>query len=286
MIFANTLFPFRRTNEDDVHDQIGSNSSTPPGAATPRPDLTDKRLPGIIHSYFGQVRDSFRSSPKPSNNSSPAPSVSSTQVREGAAQAKGPGPSCLRPGVLPSPTPSASPVSRYNASSELNGELEKLTEGEYSPLTNQATPPQTPRTRSQESKMPPSGLSQTSFSSSIKSKDTQGATVGPPKGKLSVSISEGRGLRPSVDPYVVCQFQWAEYISEGPRNEGDVRKSLDAPGRSNGFTIRRSDSDMGRPMAIPMRSRQSSNNGTSSDPKENGQMKEVTNPKWEHEAIL
>jgi len=43
---------------------------------------------------------------------------------------------------------------------------------------------------------------------------------------------------------------------------------------------------MGKPMAIPMRSRQSSNSGTSSDPRENGTLKEVTNPKWEHDAIF
>jgi protein-serine/threonine kinase len=53
-----------------------------------------------------------------------------------------------------------------------------------------------------------------------------------------------------------------------------------------GLAINRTDSDMGRPMAIPMRSRQSSNSGTSSDPKENGQLQETANPKWEHDTIL
>jgi len=106
--------------------------------------------------------------------------------------------------------------------------------------------------------------------------------VGAPKGKLSVSISEGRGLRPSIDPYVVCQFQWAEYISDGPRNDASKKDKRNA----GPLHIRRADGDLGKPMAIPMRSRQSSNNGTSSDPRENGNMSDVTNPKWEHEAIL
>jgi serine/threonine protein kinase SCH9 len=115
-----------------------------------------------------------------------------------------------------------------------------------------------------------------------KSKEDRAPAVGPPKGKLALSITEGRGLRPSVDPYVVCQFQWAEYISEGPKNETARKDKRNAAG----LHIRRSDSEAGRPMAIPMRSRQSSNNGTSSDPREDGTFSEVTDPKWEHDAIL
>merc|ERR1711881_829198 len=41
-------------HDEDV-DHIGSNASTPPGAHTPRPDLVDKRLPGIIHSYLDRI---------------------------------------------------------------------------------------------------------------------------------------------------------------------------------------------------------------------------------------
>ncbi|KAK1911307.1 hypothetical protein P3342_012607 [Pyrenophora teres f. teres] len=187
----------RATNDsnDDGHDQIGSTSSTPPGATTPKPDPTDKRLPGILHSYFGQ-----------------------------------------------------------------------------------ATPPQTPRTRSQESKPLPSNLSRTS-NASDQSKESKTAPVVAPKGKLQVTISEGRGLRPSTDPYVVCQFQWAEYISDGPRHDESKK------GRP-GMQMKRAESQMGTPMAIPMKSRQSSNSGHSSDPRENGSLEEVTCPKWEHEAIF
>ncbi|KAH7380660.1 kinase-like domain-containing protein [Pyrenochaeta sp. MPI-SDFR-AT-0127] len=276
------LMPYRATNDtnDDGHDQIGSTSSTPPGATTPRPDPTDKRLPGILHSYFGQVRDSLMPQRKssavnpspapqsPSAHNGPEPAPSEPQEKEKESES--------RPKMLPSPTPSAS--SRTPSTSQLTGETEKLTQGDFAPP--QATPPQTPRTRSQESKPLPSNLSRTS-NASEKSKESKTApVVGAPKGKLSVTISEGRGLRPSVDPYVVCQFQWAEYISDGPRHD-EAKKGRHAP-----MQMRRTESEMGRPMAIPMRSRQSSNSGHSSDPRENGTFDEVTSPKWEHEAIF
>lgn len=270
-------------SNDDDQDQIGSNSSTPPGASTPRPDPTDKRLPGILHSYFGQVRDSLIPRRKSSAvNPSPAPAPATED--EESSKDQDADASRLRSNTLPSPTPSASSTSRHPSTSQLTGETEKLTEGAYAPPLNQATPPQTPRTRSQEGKRPASSLSQSTLASNAKAKEKEkesqgGADVGPPKGKLSVAISEGRNLRPSVDPYVVCQFQWAEYISDGPRNDP-------AKDKRHPLAIQRTDSETGKPMAIPMRSRQSSNNGTSSDPREDGTLKEVTNPTWEHEAIL
>jgi protein-serine/threonine kinase len=106
--------------------------------------------------------------------------------------------------------------------------------------------------------------------------------VGAPRGKLLVSIAEGRGLRPSVDPYVVCQFQWSEDISEGPKAEAAARKERGA----RAMAIQRTDSQMNTPQALPMRSRQSSNNGISSDPRENGTFDEVTDPKWGHDTVF
>jgi hypothetical protein len=282
-------------SNDDEPDQIGSNSSTPPGASTPRPDPTDKRLPGILHSYFGQVRDSLiprrkSSAVNPSPTPAPAPAPALATATADPSSKEESDASRLRSNTLPSPTPSASSTSRHPSTSQLNdGETEKLTEGAYAPPHNQATPPQTPRTRSQEGKRPASSLSYSTLAPTQKPKEKEkekvketrdrGPDVGPPKGKLSVAISEGRDLRPSVDPYVVCQFQWAEYISDGPRNDA-------AKDKRHPLAIQRTDSETGKPMAIPMRSRQSSNNGTSSDPRENGSLKDVTNPKWEHEAIL
>ncbi|KAF2000078.1 kinase-like protein [Amniculicola lignicola CBS 123094] len=292
---VNALLTPHRAGDDDSHDQIGSNSSTPPGAATPRPDLTDKRQPGILHSYFGQVRDSLLPRRKSTINPSPAPAPpapSSDQAQGVATSEKGDAHNNPpRSTALPSPPPSTASVSRPPSTSKLPGEAEKLTPGDLTSLQNQATPPQTPRTRSAEGKPPTSGLSHTSLAYGSKTKevkeakDTKAPAVGPPKGKLSVSISEGRGLRPSVDPYVVCQFQWAEYISDGPRSdEPSKRRSGDRSRGLGPMAMKRTESDMGKPMAIPMRSRQSSNSGMSSDPRENGTFNHVTNPQWEHEA--
>ncbi|KAF2733094.1 kinase-like protein [Polyplosphaeria fusca] len=287
---ANTYLAPTRASDDAEHDQIGSNNSTPPGAATPRPDPTDKRLPGILHSYFGQVRDSLLPRRKSLANPSPAPASSSAQHHRPQPQEKDMDTDTtrLRSTTLPSPTPSASSASRHPSTSQLAGQDEKLTEGDFAPPRNQATPPHTPRTRSVEGKVPTSSLAQTSLASlkRERAKEEKAPAVGPPKGKLAVTISQGRNLRPSVDPYVVCQFQWAEYISEGPRSVENKRPKEQLGRNASGLAIRRTDSDMGKPMAIPMRSRQSSNSGTSSDPKENGTFKEVTDPKWEHDAIF
>lgn len=278
------LTPHRAaTHDDDSHDQIGSTSSTPPGASTPRPDPTDKRLPGILHSYFGQVRDSLLPQSKPSSKSSnPAPASSDVAAKEAKDQ-RVTEKATPHQNMLPSPAPSAS--SRTPSASQLNGETEKLTEGDFSSPQNQATPPQTPRTRSQEGKPPTSNLSRTSLASnnSRESKgssksDKDAAVVGPPKGKLAVTITEGRDLRASTDPYCVIQFQWAEYISDGPKHD-------DTKGRRGPMQMRRTESEMQKPMAIPMKSRQSSNSGHSSDARDDT-FEETNNPTWEHEAEL
>ncbi|KAJ5218943.1 uncharacterized protein N7498_001042 [Penicillium cinerascens] len=101
-----------------------------------------------------------------------------------------------------------------------------------------------------------------------------GPPVGPLKGKLFVKISEARGLRPSIDPYVVCVFEWNEYISKGAKDgeEEQIRRQMDA------------EAEAGRPMAIPMRSRQSSHN-TALDGELKGSMP-VTDPHWDHEAVF
>lgn len=417
MATANALASRSRPSEDDVHDQIGSNSSTPPGAATPRPDLTDKRLPGIIHSYFGQVCASFRTSPKPADSLSksniptarsesmgkhrqwhgqqggdPLPTApSSPRNAEDAARDMPP----LLPherldldlllplqipklesSAIPYPTPPVSSSSSIHRASKgesggfsLSGERpcaaralssqdeknsvhvllqrerrhtftspsphlnlvatpsvsaafisnpaldsssvnpvhsitaqlsasrrqsaslsrrgsRKLTKGGSSPPGTQSTPPHTPRTRSQDGTTSrrstagtPSAVSRTIGPSP--------ATAGPVLGKLSVEISEGRGLGPSYDPYVVCQFQWSEYISQGPINADVEQKQNASPRQPNGLggiAMRRTDSGS-RPRAIPMSSRQSSHTGRDAA-EDRGTAHEVNDPKWEHKAVL
>ncbi|KAF2843102.1 kinase-like protein [Patellaria atrata CBS 101060] len=269
MTLTNVFTPYR-PHDDDGHDQIGSNSSTPPGAATPRPDLVDKRLPGIINTYFGQVRDSLLSLSKPGVSTSLPP------VATAAPRGEQQWPE-HRPEPLPTAPSSPREVSRDDDSQSSNGN-QRLTGSVASPPRPQNTPPQTPRTRSQEGNQRVSTPS--NAETRRRSGDSTRPPVGAPKGKLSVTIIEARGLKPSVEPYVVCQFQWAQWVSGGPRrgsNSGNNR---------GGETSRRTENDLGRPMAIPMRSRQSSHTGISSDPAQSGNATKITSPKWEHDAVF
>ncbi|KAJ9649454.1 Serine/threonine-protein kinase [Coniosporium apollinis] len=407
MASANNVATLHRaTGDDDGHEQLASGSSTPPGAATPRPDLTDKRLPGILHTYFGQVCDSFRTRPKHTSSTSPthiaasgtaeqkaehrslprlggdalptapaspteafsgdgglppllpheqpdmshqkiffrpgppssyptpptsaassmhrtskdepstngcsdsnAPASRTRLSHNGKAMSKSPSKARRHTFAISSPlssiittssvpaahianpatristTSPSSPIvasltaSRPPSPSKAAKKVKRLTEGGIS-LSAQNTPPQTPRTRSQEDRVE-SPKPQSSSSGTSRASDN--AAVAPPKGKLSVIISEGRALQPSVDPYCVCQFQWAEYISDGPR-KGRTSGKTDGAGKGDGVVMRRADSEMGRPMAIPMRSRQSSHSGSNTGMQET--RAEVTNPKWDHEAIF
>ena len=122
---------------------------------------------------------------------------------------------------------------------------------------------------------------------------SSGAQAPAPKGKLTVKINEARGLRKSRDPYVVAVFQRNELVSRGPRDdeEEDYEDSSSSTPMSGipigGIPIMRSGSDSGRPMAIPMKSRQSSNTSLSEyrDFKAKGR-RSFTNPKWDTEAVL
>jgi hypothetical protein len=354
-------------------DEADSTASTPPGAVTPHPDLSDKRLPGITHNCFGQVRNvvshsfsalssAFTSNvsvapvlasketklststmlqDSPSYVSSPlissfgfeetkaaaTPLSSSSSVHEddhtrsrGSSSSydlchdaqPSKGSSLRRPsransrsqsyGYIPTaftPLPEVdtssamatlTPFSSIKASAvsskPVNSLLSKsprqsistqknpntgLTKGALSPPLQQSTPPQTPRTRSQEDRTD-SGANTPSRLSNSSNIKTDGTTIGPVLGTLTVMISEGRGLRPSIDPYVVCEFQLSQYISDGP-----VAQTTNG---SSGVTIQPA-VGKGRPMAIPMKSRQSSSTG-----RDTTEQQEVTNPKWEHKAVL
>jgi serine/threonine protein kinase SCH9 len=115
-----------------------------------------------------------------------------------------------------------------------------------------------------------------------------GAPAPAPKGKLTVKIAEARGLRKSRDPYVVAVFQRNELVSKGPlpgKEDEEEQGTTSSP--MGGIPIMRSGSDSGRPMAIPMKSRQSSNTSLSDyrDFKIKGR-RSMTNPKWDTEAVL
>lgn len=162
---------------------------------------------------------------------------------------------------------------------------------EHAAPPRKQTPPRTPRTLSHETK-PTSQESKTSAPPSHETArarhgSTDATLMDQPKGKLSIQISSGRGLRPSVKPYVVCQFQYNEYISKGPRSDSGNGTESDANTESlrrGPLRMQRTDSDVGRSMAIPMKNRQSSQ--TSLSDRDIGRKQEVTDPVWNHEAVL
>lgn len=201
-----------------------------------------------------------------------------------------------------SPKAPTFPTSDKLPVSKASPEHSKLTENAPAGLRDKNTPPLTPRALSHE-REPSDKRSPTSAASSAasgeptdasteNSKSTSieaprdGLPVESPKGKLSVRISQARGLRPSYDPYVVCVFEWNEYISKGPKHdathEPEEKKRKNEPLAA--VPIRRTDSDMGKPMAIPMKSRQSSNNSQMENVDQRGN--QVTDPEWDHEAVL
>lgn len=117
-----------------------------------------------------------------------------------------------------------------------------------------------------------------------------GAQAPVPKGKLTIKIPEGRGLRRCRDPYVVVVFQRSELISGGPRPNEDEENLVIPPPSMGGIAIQRQGSDSGRPpMSIPMRSRQSSNTSIGDHSSIRNRLTvrtALTDPKWDAEAVL
>lgn len=414
-----------RTVDDDFPDHIGSHSATPSGAQTPQPDLQDKRLPGIMHQYFGggqvgtESHNSVSALPKNTTPSIEPPTneaFMSRQVQELTASAPFTAPATPNQELdddddhhhpvavsvelfeLPSnlerksfgcPTPpvssSSSSVkqkesderdrpgnidsrrlsegkqtvsalprksSSYHAvlkslpgivtdvsveathfspvrtdkrssssGTSLNNnhisspisalssclDLVKLTRG-VAPPRKKNTPPHTPRANSNStstnepinrSSNPGSSSSQTTNETLPHSQSEEATKVEsyielPPtrnqKGKLSMHISRGRGLKPSFDPYVVCFFEWNTYITRGPKqqaHEGSERSySKTREAIFGGVPIQRSASDMGRSIAIPMKSRQGSSTSISDQRNGTNREQQVTDPKWDIEATF
>lgn len=419
-----------RHENGDQPDQIGSNCPTPSGAETPQPDPSDKRLPGIISSFFGQVglnpssrseaqdshavtapfldygldshlpqhsrearlsRRSSRSSgslvmvgrdqnhadsppesldeqgqnrtpaedmPEPVPTELPSTPLSSTSSflqKEKSAAANGQlendasvnsvaqalrnfilSPSsfkCRRHASLPISSVNVGPVLAAHISnpstfshqtapgspiapvlqkddmlpkSPSTQEIRKLTSSATAESRVKNTPPLTPRALSHEDgypekRSPLSGSSMIAdtrkppeISTAKTTEPTRNSETLPTnssKGKLVVKIHEARGLKPSYDPYVVCVFEWNEFISNGPRHDAMDVDHEEAPGRKShkdtmaALPMKRTDSDMRKPMAIPMKSRQSSNN-SEMDSHQSRSNSPVTDPQWDHEAVL
>jgi protein-serine/threonine kinase len=201
-------------------DAYNIDSDTPrSGIATPQPDPSDKRLPGIMHSYFGQ-----------STPATPTRALSNQTIKSDAS----------------------------GGSDPANGQNGKTNTSDPALIAAQTT------------------------------LTAPGAPAPAPKGKLTVKIVEARGLRKSRDPYVVAVFQRNELVSKGPLpDENDDNEDATSSPALGGIPISRSGSDSGRPMAIPMKSRQSSNTSLSDyrDFKIKGR-RSISNPKWDTEAVF
>ena len=261
----------------------------------------------LVESSINSVTQALRNFVLPKSSSSikarrhqslPVSSITKSSVS--AAHISNPTSSAHTP---PAQSPSASARSPHQPpTSKSFKELSKLTSNAAAESRDKATPPMTPRTLSHEGRHTEkrSPLSSTSTSATARGaptdigrevqhpykRDTVLPTHGP-RGKLAVRIAEGRNLKPSFDPYVVCQFEWNEFVSAGARQdamEGDDDHKKITSERLSSVPIRRTDSDMGRPMAIPMKSRQSSTNGVNEA--DIRHLTKVTDPQWNHEAIL
>lgn len=206
--------------------------------------------------------------------------------------------------TLKSPSPLTS--ARSSLTSFL--ELTKLTKDVAALPRSKNTPPLTPRALSNDdieitkksslstTKTVPEEIRDSNLridksnnlASSVSATAKSSAPVGPPRGKLWVKILEARGLRPSYDPYVVCVFEWNESIARRAKSEETDADKDDSKGKEDflgAVPVKRSISDMGRSMAIPMKSRQSST-ASLSDHKIFKSGRQLTDPKWEHEAVL
>ncbi|KAG8632121.1 hypothetical protein KVT40_001261 [Elsinoe batatas] len=182
--------------------------------------------------------------------------------------------------------PTASRRSSGNSTSS-NKRKRGLTKGN----SQQNTPPQTPRALSSESRAGQhnGGLQTAPKTSRSSSSTSANGPVTQIKGQLQVSIVQGRGLRPSTAPYVVCIFQLNEDISEGAQADAMDTRQDQAPEEdlAKGVAMRRIGSDQGRPLSIPgLRSRQSSQTNIAQLRTNAANDERVTDPVWKHEATF
>ncbi|OQO10578.1 hypothetical protein B0A48_03876 [Cryoendolithus antarcticus] len=161
----------------------------------------------------------------------------------------------------------------------------------------QSTPPQTPRSGSHESKRGenvapvPAASTPAKSTRSSDSGSQPDVPVRQQKGQLEIHVEEGRGLRPSIQPYVVCVFQQNEDVSSGPKDDAmDTAVDdgqHDDDNLAKGVAMRRMGSGSGTPLAIPgMRSRQTSSTNIQQLRRGSMNPAQVTDPKWHHAATF
>jgi hypothetical protein len=304
------LLPHERVGASDASLHPTSNGlhpyPTPPVSTSPslhRLKLSDsaseegqedKKSPVGSSTHHESMSEAF---PPKARRSSMLDPLSSILTPSNVHAAHFSSPSDRSPTNSPAPDPAHERVAfAFSAASPSYDKLTKLTDD--AGLPREKSQPGTPtRALSQQSvksdaslselekeKVVQSGKSSTSEGEASAS-STSGAVVAP-RGKLTVKILEARGLRRSRDPYVVATFQRNELVSKGPRDEEVEEEDEDVKNTTGGIPIMRTTSDNGRPMAIPMERRQSSNTGIDYRDSRNKMVKSITDPKWDMEAAL
>ncbi|RMZ77864.1 hypothetical protein DV738_g4091, partial [Chaetothyriales sp. CBS 135597] len=252
----------------------------------------DSAETGLLESGIQSIAQALRNFVLPKSNLSGKPrrpqSLPVASVtRSNVAAAHISNPASSSPSSPPPSSPATSRPSRAPPPQLQSSEENGLTLDAAPGSRAKATPPHTPRALSQEDR-PQSPLASDAVSEADKQNKPAVATLpsASTRGKLAVRIAEGRNLKPAFDPYVVCVFEYNEYISKGPKHDAmevDGQEQEQPDPRNHSIPIRRTDSDMGKPMAIPTRSRQSSTNGMGDVPP---RLQRVTDPQWDHEAVF
>lgn len=192
----------------------------------------------------------------------------------------------------PGPTDAASSSSEYASVTQ----LKKLTNmggfksGTSTPARASVAAPSQTESPSNSANQETGRGSDQSATSTTSSATPAGTRVPAIKGKLTIKVSEGKGLRQCRDPYIVVSFQRSELQSDGPRVTAEVDEDAAVQAVAmGGLPIQRQGSDSGRPfMSIPMKSRQSSNTSIHDFQafRNRPARRSFTNPKWDAEAIL
>lgn len=184
------------------------------------------------------------------------------------------------------PSTPADPTSTAARSPSNSEDKQKLTEG--AERRDQNTPPLTPRSGSHESRRGDDAVVKPIRTASDSSQTP--VVVAQNKGQLEVVVEEGRGIKPSIQPYVVCVFQQSEDVSSGAAKDDEMDTAVEGSGdHSNdenlarGVAMRRMGSGSGTPRPIPgMPSRQTSSTNIADLKK--GKPEQTTNPLWKHTA--
>ncbi|KAJ6141429.1 C2 calcium/lipid-binding domain CaLB [Penicillium chermesinum] len=309
-IMHNYFQSFVMLGREEGSEKLEPNLPTPPHSLLrsdemelpSSPDLSGGSILDTLKKYLSPASSDPPSDPPSSRQTSlPVSSVSDDPVL--ATHFSNP---CL-PYTDPSTLSEAPLLDHEKLQTVISENPSKLTDNVPAAVRLKNTPPLTPRAMSNEEKKPVASAapeSETEPESSAdeiamkldeafprQSSPQNGAPVGPIKGKLFVKISEARGLRPSTDPYVVCVFEWNEYISKGTRDGEEEEKKRrdqeesDAAADAAADAANAAAAEAGRPMAIPMKSRQSSYNSALDGQEPKGKAP-VTDPHWDHEAVL